>query len=124
MSLYGKLVAMLVLGLIGVAGGAWFAAQHFRPRLEAANLEAARCAERRSTLEQRVMEQNRRLGELALSAQLREQAATRALRTAQAEADAYEANAQRLLAGHNDGEDCAVARQLIDRELALPTHSH
>ena len=42
----------------------------------------------------------------------------KALRAAQVQADAHEAAAQRLLAGHSDGEDCAAARQLIDQELA------
>ncbi|WP_324710661.1 hypothetical protein [Pseudomonas citronellolis] len=118
MSLYRKLAVVLLLIGLGVVVGAWFAARYLRPQLDAARVESALCAQGRSTLHAQLTEQNHRLDELALAARKREIDAAQALRAAQVQADAHEAAAQRLLAGHSDGEDCAAARQLIDQELA------
>ncbi|MCP1646438.1 hypothetical protein J2T41_006095 [Pseudomonas citronellolis] len=118
MSLYRKLAVVLFLIGLGVVMGAWLAARHLRPQLEAARIEGALCAQGSSALQAQVAEQNRRLDELALATQRREIDAAQALRAAQVQADAHEAAAQRLLAGHSDGEDCSAARRLIDQELA------
>ena len=117
MSLYRKLAVVLLLIGLGVVVGAWLAARHLRPQLEATRVESALCVQGSSVLQAQVAEQNRRLDELSLAAREREIDAAQALRAAQVQADAHEAAAQRLLAGHSDGEDCAAARQLIDQEL-------
>lgn len=119
MSLYRKLAVVLLLIGLGVVVGAWFAARYLRPQLDAARVESALCAQGNSALQAQLAEQNRRLDELALATQRREIDAAQALRAAQVQADAHEAAAQRLLAGHSDGEDCAAARGLIDQELEL-----
>lgn len=118
MNLYLKLVTVLFCGLIPALGGGWLASRYFRPQLEAVRLEASRCTEAQGALQLQLAEQNRRVDQLALAARQREAAAALALQAVQAESASHEAAAQRLLAGHAEGEDCAVARDLIDRELA------
>ncbi|WP_283939461.1 hypothetical protein [Pseudomonas sp. R3.Fl] len=44
MSLYRKLAVVLLLIGLGIAVGAWLAAWHLRPQLDAARVEGVLCA--------------------------------------------------------------------------------
>ncbi|AZD01407.1 hypothetical protein [Pseudomonas chlororaphis] len=118
-----KLLGMLVLaGLLIAAGaglGAWLAAGHYRPQLDAAQDDLATAKAGRANLEALAGEQGRKLGELVLAGREREQ------RAAQAQADARElaqgeyAAANRLLQERTGGDQCAAATVVIDQELGL-----
>ncbi|MDF3932299.1 hypothetical protein [Pseudomonas citronellolis] len=126
MSLSVRLLAVALAGIACLSTGAWLAARHYRPLLDAAQADAARCVEARNSLLLQVEEQNRRLEELALASKARESAAAQALQAAETEANGHEAKAMRLLSGHSEGDDCAVVAQLIDRELSfsrIPTNA-
>ncbi|EIM16221.1 hypothetical protein [Pseudomonas chlororaphis] len=118
-----KLIGWLVLaGLLIASGaglGAWLAAGHYRPLLDAAQDDLATTKAGRASLEALVVEQGRKLGDLVLAGQEREQ------RAAQAQADARElaktdyAAANRLLQERTGGDQCAAATAIIDQELGL-----
>ncbi|AZD78697.1 hypothetical protein [Pseudomonas chlororaphis] len=118
-----KLVGLLVLaGLLITAGaglGAWLAAGHYRPLLDAVQDDLATTKAGRDNLEALAGEQGRKLGALVLADQEREQ------RAAQAQADARElaktdyAAANRLLQERTGGDQCAAATAIIDQELGL-----
>ncbi|UQS92539.1 hypothetical protein M5C90_15940 [Pseudomonas chlororaphis subsp. piscium] len=123
MSAVQKLLGALVLaGLLIAAGaglGAWLAAGHYRPLLDAAQDDLATTKAGRANLEELVGEQGRKLGALMLAGQKREQ------RAAQAQADARElaktdyAAANRLLQERTGGDQCTAATAIIDQELGL-----
>ncbi|WDH55382.1 hypothetical protein PUP75_11515 [Pseudomonas chlororaphis] len=113
------------LGLAGLlisagAGlGAWLAAGHYRPLLDAVQDDLATTKAGRDNLEALAGEQGRKLGDLVFAGQEREQHA------AQAQADARElaktdyAAANRLLQERTGGDQCAAATAIIDQELGL-----
>ncbi|AJO76507.1 hypothetical protein [Pseudomonas sp. MRSN 12121] len=118
-----KLIGLLVLaGLLITAGaglGAWLAAGHYRPLLDAAQDDLATTKAGRANLETLVVEQGRKLGDLVLAGQERER------RAAHAQADARElsrvdnAAANRLLQERTGGDQAAAATSVIDQELGL-----
>lgn len=113
MSLGGRLGLAASLALAGMALGGWLTVRHYQPQLDAARVEQARCADMQGRLD----EQNRQVQALAQATEQRAQAARQALESAERDAARQDDAAQRLLLEHSTGEDCAVARQLIDREL-------
>ncbi|AZC52255.1 hypothetical protein C4K35_4686 [Pseudomonas chlororaphis subsp. piscium] len=123
MSAVQRLLGALVLaGLLIAAGaglGAWLAAGHYRQLLDAAQDDLATTKAGRANLEELVGEQGRKLGDMVLAGQEREQ------RAAQAQADARElsrvdsAAAYRLLQERIGGDQAAAATSVIDQELGL-----
>ncbi|MGY4817951.1 hypothetical protein ACVNP3_18640 [Pseudomonas chlororaphis subsp. piscium] len=117
--LLGALVLTGLLIAVGAGLGSWLAAGHYRPLLDAAQDDLATTKAGRANLEVLVVEQGRKLGDLVLAGQEREQ------RAAQAQADARElaktdyAAANRLLQERTGGDQCAAATAIIDQELGL-----
>lgn len=117
--LAGLLVLVVLLIAAGAGLGAWLAAGHYRPLLDAAQDDLATTKAGRANLEALTLEQGRKLGALVLAGQEREQ------RAAQAQADAQElaktdyAAANRLLQERTGGDQCAAATAIIDQELGL-----
>ncbi|MCB2254974.1 hypothetical protein KTQ74_23930 [Pseudomonas chlororaphis] len=117
--LAGQLVLVVLLIASGTGLGVWLAAGHYRPLLDAAQDDLATTKAGRANLETLVVEQGRKLGDLVLAGQEREQ------RAAQAQADARElaktdyAAANRLLQERTGGDQCAAATTIIDQELGL-----
>lgn len=114
--------ALVLVGLLIAAGaglGAWLAAGHYRPLLDATQDDLATTKAGRDNLETLAAEQGRKLGDMVLAGQERER------RAAQAQADARElsradsAAANRLLQERTGGDQCAAATAIIDQELGL-----
>ncbi|MCO7557649.1 hypothetical protein [Metapseudomonas otitidis] len=114
-----RLVLAGVALLLAAAGGAWLAAQHYRPLLDEAQDRAVRCQQARQDLESAVGEQNARLAQLRSEAEQRQQAAAQALREAHQAAAGDYAAAQRLQQERIGGDQCAAAEAVINRELGL-----
>jgi hypothetical protein len=112
-------LAVILLLLLGAAGGSWLAARHYRPLLDTANTDLAIAQSARNNLEALAGEQGRKLGELVLAGKEREAFA------AQAQADAGElakpdyAAANRLLQERTGGDPARAATMIIDQELGL-----
>jgi len=123
MTLAQKLAVLVLLVILlpalGVSGGVWLAAQHYRPLLDTANTNLANVKSARNNLEALVGEQGRKLGELVQAGKEREQ------RAAQAEADASDlakpeySAANRLLQERIGGDPAQAAAAIIDQELGL-----
>ena len=112
-------LALILLLLLGTAGGVWLASRHYRPLLDAMNTDLANSKSARDNLEALASEQGRKLGELVLAGKERETLA------AQAQADARElakpdyAAANRLLQERTGGDPAQAAALIIDQELGL-----
>ncbi len=65
------------------------------------------------------MEQGAKLGELANQAEQRQAKAAQAVADAQQQAGQHYAAAQRLQQERADGDQCAAAEAVIDKELGL-----
>jgi len=117
--LLGTLMLAALLIAAGTGLGAWLAAGHYRPLLDAAQDDLATTKAGRDHLEELAGEQGRKLGDLVLAGREREQ------RAAQAQADARElsrvdnAEANRLLQERTGGDQCVAATSIIDKELGL-----
>ncbi|MEP9319943.1 hypothetical protein ABKS89_22570 [Pseudomonas sp. LABIM340] len=111
----------LVLGLVGFLSGGfvgcWLTACFYGGQLESLRLEQARCSDAGKALESKLALQNTEVESLEQAARQRADAAERALALAREQAQSHEAAASRLLLERSEGEECAVVRQLIDREL-------
>lgn len=103
--------------LLGGLFGGWLASRFYGGQLQGLQLEQARCSEAGKALESRLVLQNERLDALAETSRQRAEAAERALAQARDLAQSHEDAANRLLLERSEGEECAVVRQLIDREL-------
>ncbi|HBO5585619.1 TPA: hypothetical protein L4556_002039 [Pseudomonas aeruginosa] len=112
---------MVVLLLIGVGGGlgAWLAAGHYRPQLDAASADLAACRASRGELESAVAEQVRQVAALRLAGEQRARDAAQAVEQARRRADGDYAAAQRLLRERSAGDQCLAAEVVIDQELGL-----
>nr|WP_301308440.1 hypothetical protein [Pseudomonas otitidis] len=114
-----RLVLSGVALLLAAAGGAWLAAQHYRPLLDEAQARAVRCQQARQDLESAVGEQNDRVAQLRAEAEQRLQAAVQAQQEARQAAAGDYAAAQRLQQERIGGDQCAAAEAVINRELSL-----
>lgn len=117
--LTGVGLALVLLLVLGAAGGARLAACHYRPLLDAANTGLATTKLARDNLETLTGEQGRKLGELVLAGELRERNAALAIAKAKEGAQLdYEA-ANKLLRERNGGDPARAAALIIDQELGL-----
>lgn len=112
-------LACLVLVGLGTAGGVWIGARHYRPQLDAARSDLVACRASRGELESAVAEQVRQVAALRLAGEQRARDAAQAVdRGRQQAAERYSA-ANRLLRDRTDGDQCAAAEAVIDKELGL-----
>ncbi|WP_371232861.1 hypothetical protein ACAW63_07770 [Pseudomonas sp. QE6] len=111
----------LVLGVAGIllsgCAGGWLTARFYGGQLERLRLEQVRCSDAGEALEAQLALQNGQIDALDQAARLGAESAERALAEAREQAEGHEAAASRLLLERSQGEECAVVRQLIDREL-------
>lgn len=111
----------LALGVAGIllsgCVGGWLTARFQGGQLERLRLEQVRCSDAGKALEAQLALQNRQVGALEQAARQRAESAERALAEAREQAESHEAAASRLLLERSQGEECAVVRELIDREL-------
>lgn len=112
-------LAVVLLLVLGVAGGVWLAAGHYRPLLDTANTDLANAKSARDNLEALAGEQGRKLGELVQAGELRERAAALAQAQAKEEAQQDYAAANRLLWERTGGDPAQAAASIIDQELGL-----
>ena len=112
-------LALVLLLVLGAAGGAWLAASHYRPLLDAANTGLATAKLARDNLETLAGEQGRKLGELVLAGELRERNAALAQEKARQEAQPDYAAANNLLRERTGGDPAQAASAIIDKELGL-----
>ena len=112
------LALALLLGL-GATGGAWLAANHYRPLLDTANVDLAKAKLARDNLEELAGEQGRKLGELVAAGELREWNAAQAIAKAKEDAGADYAAANRLMQERTGGDPAEAAASIIDQELGL-----
>ena len=112
------LVAILLL-TIGAGGGVWLASVHYRPMLDAANIELANAQTARNNLEALAGEQGRKLGELVQAGNSRERNAALAQEKARQSAQPDYAAANRLLRERTGGDPAQAAAGIIDLELGL-----
>ncbi len=112
------LACLLLLGL-GAAGGVWLGARHYRPQLDAALADLVACRAARDNLEALVGQQNAAIAGLADQTEQRQAKAAQAVAAAQQQAGQHFAAAQRLQQEHADGDQCAAAEAVIDKELGL-----
>lgn len=123
MSMRWKIAALALVGLllvaIGAGLGARLAAGHYRPQLDSANDAKGQCIAARGNLEELAKEQGAKLGELANQAEQRQTKAAQAVADAQQQAGQHYAAAQRLQQERAEGDQCAAAEAVIDKELGL-----
>ena len=117
--LTGVGLALVLLLVLGAAGGAWLVACHYRPLLDTANTGLATAKQSRDNLETLVGEQGRKLGELVLAGELREQKAALAIAKAREDAQLDYAAANKLLRERTGGDPAQAAASIIDQELRL-----
>ena len=117
--LAGLILATILLVILGMGGGAWLAARHYRPMLDAANTDLATARSARDNLEALAGEQGRKLGDLVLAGELRERNAALAQEKAHQEAQPDYAAANQLLRERTGGDPAQAARAIIDQELGL-----
>jgi hypothetical protein len=103
--------------LLGGFIGGWLTAHFYGGQLENLRLEQARCNDAGKLLESKLALQNTQVEALEQAARQRADVAERALAQAREQAQSHDAAASRLLLERSEGEECAVVRQLIDREL-------
>ncbi|WP_425327690.1 hypothetical protein [Pseudomonas nitroreducens] len=112
-------LAVMLLLCVGAGVGAWLAAGHYRPQLDATAGLLVMCKSARGNLEELAKEQGDKLGELANQAEQRQAKAAQAVADAQQQAGQHYAAAQRLQQERADGDPASVAASLIDKELGL-----
>lgn len=112
-------LAAVLLLVLGAGGGAWLAACHYRPLLDAANTNLVSAQLARNSLEALAGEQGRKLRELVQAGGLRERTAAQALAKATQEAQPDYAAANQLLRGRIGGDPAQAAAAIIDQELGL-----
>ncbi|MBW9246948.1 hypothetical protein [Pseudomonas paracarnis] len=112
-------LAAVLLLVLGAVGGARLAAWHYRPLLDAANLDLASTRTARANLETLAGEQGRKLGELIQAGDLRERTAAQAQAKAAQEAQPDYAAANQLLRERTGGDPAQAAAAIIDQELGL-----
>ncbi|MDN6856715.1 hypothetical protein QO207_08955 [Pseudomonas sp. CAN2814] len=103
--------------LLGGFIGGWLTARFYGGQLESMRLEQVRCSDAGKALESKLALQSTQVEALEQAARQRADSAERALAQAREQAQNHEAAASRLLLERSEGEECAVVRQLIDREL-------
>ncbi|EKZ3175677.1 hypothetical protein [Pseudomonas aeruginosa] len=112
------LACLLLLGL-GVAGGVWLGARHYRPQLDAALADLVACRAARGGLEDAVAEQVRQVAALRQAGEQRARDAVQAVDRGRQQAAEQYAEAQRLVRERTAGGQCAAAEAVIDQELGL-----
>ncbi|HCG1257618.1 TPA: hypothetical protein NJG46_000214 [Pseudomonas aeruginosa] len=112
-------LACLVLVGLGAAGGVWLGARHYRPQLDAAQVDLAACRASRGELESAVAEQVRQVAALRMAGEQRARYAAQAVDRGRQQAAEQYAGAQRLLSQRTVGDQCAAAEAVIDQELGL-----
>lgn len=117
--LIGLALAVALLLFLGAGVGAWLAARHYRPMLDAANIDLATTRSARDNLEALALEQGRKLGELVHAGELRERNAALAQEKALQEARPDYAAANNLLRERTGGDPAQAASAIIDKELGL-----
>lgn len=117
--LAGLGLVVILLLVFGAGGGVWLAASHYRPLLDAANLDLATTTSARDNLEALAGEQGRKLGELVQAGELRERNAALAQEKAKQEARPDYSAANQLLRERTGGDPAQAAAAIIDQELGL-----
>lgn len=117
--LAGEGLALVLLLVLGAAGGVWLAACHYRPLLDTANTGLATTKQARDYLEILAGEQGRKLGKLVLAGELRERNAALAIAKAKEDAQPDYAAANKLLRERTGGGPAEAAASIIDHELGL-----
>lgn len=117
--LTGVGLALVLLLVLGAAGGGRLAACHYRLLLDVANTDLATAKLARDNLETLAGEQGRKLGELVLAGELRERNAALAQEKARQEAQPDYAAANNLLRERTGGDPAQAASAIIDKELGL-----
>ena len=112
-------LAVILMLVLGAGGGAWLAARHYRPLLDAANTNLVSAQSARNNLEALAGEQGRKLVELVQAGDLRERTATQAQAKAAQEAQPDYAAANQLLRERTGGDPGQAAAAIIDQELGL-----
>ncbi|HBO2319943.1 TPA: hypothetical protein N2C41_001021 [Pseudomonas aeruginosa] len=112
------LACLLLVGL-GAAGGVWLGARHYRPQLDAAQVDLAACRAAQGELEAAVAEQVRQVAALRLADEQRARDAAQAVDRGRQQAAEQYAEAHRLVRERTAGEQCAAAEAVIDQELGL-----
>lgn len=112
-------LAAVLLLVLGACGGAWLAARHYRPLLDAANTNLVSAQSARDNLEALAGEQGRKLGELVQAGDMRERTAAQAQAKAAKEAQSDYAAANQLLRERSGGDPAQDAAAIIDQELGL-----
>lgn len=112
------LAAALLIG-VGAAGGAWLSSERYAPQLQERSDKLAACTAARDNVLALVEEQNAKLGELANQTAQRQAKAAQAAADAQQQAGQHYAAAQRLQQERAEGDQCATAEAVIDKELGL-----
>jgi len=115
----GLVLAALLLVAVGAGLGVWLAAEHYRPQLDQAAQDLTTCRAARGNLEALVGQQNAAISGLANQAEQRQAKAAQAVADAQQQAGQHFAAAQRLQQERVDGDQCAAAEAVIDKELGL-----
>ena len=117
--LAGLVLVVILLLVLGGGCGAWLAARHYRPLLDAANTNLVTTRSALDSLEALAVEQGRKLGELVQAGELRERKAALAQEKARQEARPDYAAANNLLRERTGGDPAQAARAIIDKELGL-----
>ncbi|KES23068.1 hypothetical protein [Pseudomonas sp. AAC] len=120
---YWKPLALALAALLQVGAGAglgvWLAVGHYRPQLGQAAQDLAACRAVRGNLEALVGQQNAAIAGLTDQAEQRQAKAVQAVADAQQQAGQHFTSAQRLQQEHAEGDQCAAAEVVIDKELGL-----
>lgn len=117
--LAGLVLVVILLLVLGGGCGAWLAARHYRPLLDAANTNLVTTRSALDSLEALAVEQGRKLGELVQAGELRERNAALAQEKARQEARPDYAAVNNLLRERTGGDPAQAARAIIDKELGL-----
>ena len=117
--LAGLILATILLVILGMGGGVWLAARHYRPMLDVANADLATARSAWDNLEALAGEQGRKLDDLVLAGELRERNAALAQEKAHQEAQPDYAAANQLLRERTGGDPAQAASAIIDQELGL-----
>ncbi|XEG73343.1 hypothetical protein QA447_03590 [Pseudomonas sp. abacavir_1] len=112
-------LAALLLVAAGAGLGARLAAGRYQPQLDATAGLLVMCKSARDNLESLVGQQNAAIADLANQAEQRQAKAAQAVADAQQQAGQHFAAAQSLQQEHVDGDQCAAAEAVIDKELGL-----
>ncbi|MCJ1879616.1 hypothetical protein [Pseudomonas nitroreducens] len=112
-------LAAALLICLGAAGGTWLSSEQYAPQLKEQGDKLSACTVARDNVLALVQEQGAKLGELVNQAEQRQAKAAQAVATAQRQAGQHYAAAQRLQQERADGDQCAAAEAVIDKELGL-----